>query len=164
MVTTLNGFRLGTSVDGALTGRGADIIVIDDPIAALAARYQKAREHVRLWYFNTLLSRLDDKRNGAIVLVMQRLHEDDLAGVLLRGSDEWTVLSLPAIAERDEHSIGNGQFHCRRAGDVLHPEREPRNALELLRAETVRRLCGPVSAAACAPRWRYDQVRLGPPL
>jgi hypothetical protein len=42
------------------------------------------------WYFNTLLSRLDDKQNGAIVLVMQRLHEDDLAGVLLRGSDEWT--------------------------------------------------------------------------
>ena len=111
VVTTLNGFRLGTSVDGALTGRGADIIVIDDPIAALAALSQKAREHVRLWYFNTLLSRLDDKQNGAIVLVMQRLHEDDLAGVLLRGSDEWTVLSLPAIAERDEQiPIGNGQF------------------------------------------------------
>ena len=54
------------------------------------------------WYFNTVLSRLDDKQNGAIVLVMQRLHEDDLAGVLLRGSDEWTVLSLPAIAEQDD--------------------------------------------------------------
>ena len=136
VVTTQNGFRLGTSVDGALTGRGADIIIIDDPIAALAASSPKAREHVRLWYFNTLLSRLDDKQNGAIVLVMQRLHEDDLAGVLLRGSDEWTVLSLPAIAERDEQiPIGNGQFYCRRAGDVLHPEREPRDVLESLRAQ-----------------------------
>jgi predicted phage terminase large subunit-like protein len=88
------------------------------------------------WYFNTLLSRLDDKQNGAIVLVMQRLHEDDLAGVLLRGSDAWTVVSLPAIAEQDEEiPIGNGQIHYRRAGDVLHPEREPREVLESLRAQ-----------------------------
>ena len=48
VVTTLNGFRLAISVDGALTGRGGDIIIIDDPIAALAALSQKAREHVRI--------------------------------------------------------------------------------------------------------------------
>jgi predicted phage terminase large subunit-like protein len=136
VVTTLNGFRLATSVDGALTGRGGDIIIIDDPIAALAALSQKSREHVRDWYFNTLLSRLDDKQNGAIVLVMQRLHEDDLAGVLLRGSDEWTLLRLPAIAEQDEQiPIGNGQFYFRHAGEVLHPERESKEVLESLRAE-----------------------------
>jgi len=136
VVTTLNGFRLAISVDGTLTGRGGDIIIIDDPIAAMAALSQKSREHVVNWYFNTLLSRLDDKQNGAIVLVMQRLHEDDLAGVLLRVSDEWTVLSLPAIAERDEEiPIGDQQFHYRRAGDVLHLEREPREVLELLRAQ-----------------------------
>src|SRR3954470_12304866 len=136
VVTTLTGFRLAISVDGALTGRGGDIIVIDDPIAALPALSQKPREHVVDWYLNTLLSRLDDKQNGAIVLVMQRLHEDDLAGVLLRGSDEWTVLSLPAIAEQDERiPIGNGRFHHRHAGDVLHPEREPREVLEALRAQ-----------------------------
>jgi predicted phage terminase large subunit-like protein len=136
LVTTRNGFRLAISVDGALTGRGGDIIIIDDPIAALAALSQKSREHVVDWYSNTLLSRLDDKQNGAIVLVMQRLHEDDLAGVLLRGSDEWTVLSLPAIAEQDEQiPIGDGQVHVRHAGDVLHPEREPREILESLRAQ-----------------------------
>ena len=56
VVTTRNGFRLAMSVDGALTGRGGDIIVIDDPIAALAALSQKSREHVQHWYFNTLLS------------------------------------------------------------------------------------------------------------
>jgi predicted phage terminase large subunit-like protein len=136
VVTTLNGFRLAISVDGTLTGRGGDIIIIDDPIAALAAMSQKAREHVVDWYFNTLLSRLDDKQNGAIVLVMQRLHEDDLAGVLLRGSDLWTVLNLPAISEQDEEiPIGNGQVHFRRAGDVLHPEREPKEVLDSLRAQ-----------------------------
>jgi predicted phage terminase large subunit-like protein len=136
VVTTLNGFRLAISIDGALTGRGGDIIAIDDPIAALAALSQKSREHVANWFFNTALSRLDDKQSGAIVLVMQRLHEDDLAGVLLRSSDEWTVLSLPAIAEQDEQiPIDNGQVHLRRAGDVLHPEREPREVLESLRAQ-----------------------------
>ena len=166
VVTTQNGFRLGISVDGALTGRGADVIVIDDPIAALAALSQKAREHVRIWYFNTLLSRLDDKQNGAIVLVMQRLHEDDLAGVLLRGSDEWTVLSLPAIAERDEQiPIGNGQFYCRRAGDVLHPEREPRDVLESLRAQLgAETFAAQYQQQPVAPGGAHDQARLGPPL
>ena len=136
VVTTQNGFRLGISVDGALTGRGGDIIIIDDPIAALAARSQKSREHVANWFFSTLLSRLDDKHNGAIVLVMQRLHEDDLAGILLRGSEEWTLLSLPAIAEQVEQiPIGNGQVHVRRVGDALHPERDSRKALEALRAQ-----------------------------
>jgi predicted phage terminase large subunit-like protein len=136
VVTTRNRFRLAMSVDGALTGRGGDIIIIDEPIAALAARSQKSREHVVDFYSNTLLSRLDDKQNGAIVLVMQRLHEDDLAGILRRGSDEWTVLSLPAIAEQDERiPIGNGRFHFHHAGDVPHPEREPREVLERLRAQ-----------------------------
>ena len=153
VVTTQNGFRLANSVDGALTGRGGDIIIIDDPIAALAALSQKSREHVRDWYFNTLLSRLDDKQNGAIVLVMQRLHEDDLAGVLLRGSDEWTVLSLPAIAEQDERiPIGNRRFHYRHAGDVLHAERESRDVLESLRK---------LSAETFAPQYQQQPVDPG---
>jgi predicted phage terminase large subunit-like protein len=153
VITTQNGFRLANSVDGALTGRGGDIIIIDDPIAALAALSPKSREHVRDWYFNTLLSRLDDKQDGAIVLVMQRLHEDDLAGVLLRGSEEWKVLSLPAIAEQAEQiPIGNGQVHVRHVGDVLHPAREPRDVLESLRAQL-----GPETFAA-----QYQQQPMPP--
>jgi len=169
VVTTLNGFRLAISVDGALTGRGGDIIIIDDPIAALAAVSQKSREHVANWYCNTLLSRLDDKQNGAIVLVMQRLHEDDLVGVQLRGSDAWTVLSLPAIAQQDEEiPIGNGQVHFRRAGDVLHPEREPREVLESLRAQLGPEIYSaqyqqrpvPPGGATIKRAWlrRYDQL------
>jgi hypothetical protein len=73
VVTTLNGFRLAISVDGTVTGRGGDIIIIDDPIAALAALSQKPREHVVDWYFNALLTRLNDKQNDAIVLVMQAM-------------------------------------------------------------------------------------------
>jgi predicted phage terminase large subunit-like protein len=169
VVTTRNGFRLAISVDGALTGRGGDILVIDDPIAAMAALSQKSREHVASWFFNTALSRLDDKQNGAIVLVMQRLHEDDLAGVLLRSSDEWTVLSLPAIAEQDEEiPIGNGRVHVRHAGDVLHPERESRQDLESLRTQLPPEIYAaqyqqrpvPPGGAMIKRAWvrRYDQL------
>ena len=89
---------------------------------------------------------------------MQRLHEDDLAGVLLRGSDEWTVLSLPAIAEHDEEiPIGNGHVHFRRAGDVLHPAREPREVLESLRAQLGPEIySAQYHAAAGAPWRRHD--------
>ena len=102
VATTRNGYRLATSIDGTLTGRGGDIIIIDDPLKPTDALSDSKREWVNKWFFNTLVSRLDDKQTGAIVVVMQRLHMDDLAGTLLRSSDEWTLLNLPAIAEQEE--------------------------------------------------------------
>ena len=87
------------------------------------------------WYRETLVTRLDDKRNDCIILVMQRLHVDDLAGQLLEGED-WVHLDLPAIAIRDEGiPIGDGVVHRRKAGDLLHPEREPMEVLDRLRRE-----------------------------
>jgi predicted phage terminase large subunit-like protein len=89
-----------------------------------------ARESTNQWYANTLLSRLDDKVNDAIVVVMQRLHVDDLVGRLLEQGG-WTHLDLPAIAEA-EHRIALGPWrsHLRRPGDLLHPEREPQAVLD----------------------------------
>jgi predicted phage terminase large subunit-like protein len=128
--TTRRGGRLSTSVGGTLTGRGGDIIVIDDPIKPDEAMSELARNSVIEWFSNTLLSRLNDKQRGAIVLVMQRLHENDLAGHLLE-TGGWEHLSLPAIAEVDEEiPLGEGKWHRRRTGDVLHPEREPLAKLE----------------------------------
>jgi predicted phage terminase large subunit-like protein len=136
VVTTRNGYRLTTSVDGTLTGRGGDLIIVDDPLKPIDALSDSKRERVNQWFFNTLLSRLDDKQNGAIVVVMQRLHLNDLTGTLLSGSEEWTHLNLPAIAEQDEQiAIGEGKFHQREAGDLLHPEREPMSVLDSLRAQ-----------------------------
>lgn len=135
--TTRRGYRLSTSIEGTLTGRGGDIIIIDDPIKPNDALSDSKRERVNNAFFNTILSRLDDKRTGAIVVVMQRLHEDDLVGRLLRDAPgEWTVLSLPAIAEEEESvEIGDNKFHVRRPGDVLHAEREPRPILESYKAQ-----------------------------
>jgi predicted phage terminase large subunit-like protein len=137
VVTTRHGFRLASSVDGAITGRGGDIVIIDDPLKPIDAISDSKREKVNDWFSNTVLSRLDDKKTGAIIIVMQRLHVDDLTGMLLRRSpDDWTVLKLPAIAEQEESiQFGENAFHVRRAGDLLHAEREPQAVLDSLRAQ-----------------------------
>jgi hypothetical protein len=131
--TTLGGNRLSTSVGGTLTGLGGNLIIVDDPLKPQDAYSELARDSVKQWYSNTLLSRLDDKNNDAIVVIMQRLHTDDLVGHLLE-QEGWTQLNLPAIAE-SEHDVplGPGHFHVRRPGDLLHPEREPRTVLDELK-------------------------------
>jgi predicted phage terminase large subunit-like protein len=134
-VTTKGGGRFAVPVGGSFTGRGADVIIIDDPMKADDAQSEKARRAVNDWYATTLLSRLDDKQSGAIILVMQRLHEDDPAGKLLR-EDGWRHLDLPAIAEDDQEiPIGPDVVHRRHKGEVLHPEREPLALLEEIRRE-----------------------------
>jgi hypothetical protein len=84
IATTRGGFRLATSIDGSLTGRGGHIMIIDDPLKPSDASSDPKREHVNAWFKNTLYSRLDDKQKGAIIIVMQRLHDDDLCGFLLK--------------------------------------------------------------------------------
>jgi hypothetical protein len=78
----------------------------------------------------------NDQKTGAIIVVMQRLHVDDLTGSLLENlSDEWTVLSLPAIAEQEQIiRIGEGkdEYHVRRVGVA---EREPPSVIDALRAQ-----------------------------
>jgi predicted phage terminase large subunit-like protein len=135
-VTTQQGFRLSTSVGGVLTGRGADYLIIDDPLKPDEAISETQRKAVNDWYDHTLYSRLNDKKNGRIIIVMQRLHEDDLVGHLL-GMEPWKVIRLPAIAEEDEiHVIetpyGTRRFE-RRTGEALHVEREPLEILAKIR-------------------------------
>jgi len=133
---TARGFRLATSVGGTLTGRGGEIIVIDDPLKPDDAPSEIRRTNANQWFTNTLLSRLDDKRTGAIVIVMQRVHIDELTGFVLSASDEWEVLNLPAIAEADEDiPISATKVHCRKAGEALSPAREPIAVLENLRLQ-----------------------------
>src|SRR4029077_11522757 len=73
--TTAQGSRVATSVGGVLTGRGADIIVIDDLLKPEEALSQTQRQAANEWYDLTLYSRLNGKLSGAIVLIMHRLHE-----------------------------------------------------------------------------------------
>jgi predicted phage terminase large subunit-like protein len=134
--TTAQGRRVATSIGGVLTGRGADLIVIDDPLKPEEALSDRLRQNANEWYDHTLYSRLNDKKAGAIVLVMHRLHEDDLVGhVLAQGA--WEVVRFSAIAETDETysvetPIGRRVF-LRQSGEALHPAREPRAMLDDIR-------------------------------
>ena len=133
--TAAHGGRLATSITGSLTGRGGDIIILDDGSKPNEASYEVTREAVNTWYRTTFASRLNDKQNGAIICVMQRLHQFDLPGMLLEAG-LWDHLALPAIATEDEIiPLTRGRRHVRRSGDVLHPERESRNTLENQRRE-----------------------------
>jgi len=134
--TTEKGSRLATSVGGVLTGRGADFIILDDPLKPDEALSEAQRNAGNTWYDHTLVSRLNDKKTGCIILIMQRLHEDDLVGHVLDGGI-WKLVRFPAIAEEEENHVIETPYGTRRfrrsAGEALHREREPREILNQLR-------------------------------
>jgi predicted phage terminase large subunit-like protein len=135
ILTSRGGHVYATSVGGTVTGIGADYIIADDLLKGGEASSEQIREEAFNFYQHSLLSRLDDKSNGRIVIVQQRLHEDDVAGRLLEAGG-YTHLNLPAIAEEDEDiPIGDDKMHQRRVGDVLFPQRESRETLDQLRQQ-----------------------------
>jgi len=141
--TDQGGFRYATSVGGTLTGRGADIIILDDPIKPADALNDRPRNAANEWLTTTLLSRLDDKERGILILVMQRLHVNDPTGFLEAGG-RFKKLSLPAIAPHDtEIPLRQGRRHRRLAGTALHDEREGLQTLQGLADQM-----GPLTFAA----------------
>ena len=133
--TSERGGRLATTVGGSLTGRGGSVIIIDDPIKAGDVDSEVQRKKNNEWFDHTLISRLDSPMDDVIVLVMQRVHVDDMAGRLIeRGGFE--VLNLAAIAPTDERiQIAEDKYHLRRSGEALHPERMSLEMLEERRLE-----------------------------
>lgn len=133
VTTTKRGFRRAASVGGALTGLGGDIFIIDDPQKPADALSETKRNSLNRWHSNTLVSRLDNKRTGAIIIVTQRTHLDDLSGYVQRSSKHWEILSIPAIADvAEDIVIGDGEddLYHREAGEALQPARE---TIEMLR-------------------------------
>ena len=134
-MTTRRGGRFATSVGGMLTGRGADFIILDDVMKADGAFSDTVRKSVIEWYTGTVVTRLNDKQKGVIINVAQRLHPDDLTGHFIEQGG-WKTLSLPAIApEAMDIVLLGGALHRRKEGDILHPEREPKETLDRLLAE-----------------------------
>jgi predicted phage terminase large subunit-like protein len=119
-MTEQGGEYFAIGVNGAVTGRRADLALIDDPIRSFAeAESGAARERLWNWYRTELLTRL--KPRGRIVLATTRWHQDDLAGRLAE-QEGWQVVRFPALAESDD-PLG------RAPGEALWPEWEPRDAL-----------------------------------
>ncbi|HET8721328.1 MAG TPA: phage terminase large subunit [Nitrospira sp.] len=152
IVTTKRGKRIATSIDGTLTGLGGNLIIIDDPLKLGDAMSEAVRTRVIEWYRSTLLSRGDDKSATRIVLVMQRVHQNDLAGYL-QEQGGFEVLNLPAIAQRSEtYELGEGRTYHRQKGELLHPEQEPAHVLAELKREM-----GPIAFSA-----QYQQSPIPP--
>jgi predicted phage terminase large subunit-like protein len=131
------GSRFSTSVRGVVTSRGADIIIVDDPMKADEALSETLRNSLKEWYDNTLRSRLNYQNEGAIILVMQRLHIDDLVAHV-QENEKWDVVSIPAIAMEDREIDIESPYGCRRIlnreGDLLQPALMSTSALDDLRA------------------------------
>lgn len=126
--TTQGGGYVAAGVGGGITGKGANILVIDDPVKNREdAESENNREATWDWYTSTAYTRLSP--GGGILVILTRWHDDDLAGKLLRhaeeGADQWEVIKYPAIAEEDEK--------YRKVGESLHPERYNVDALEQIR-------------------------------
>jgi len=128
--TTLRGRRYATSIGGTLTGRGGSLFIIDDPLKPGDADSEATRQRVIEWYRSTLVTRPDDKLAARIVVVMQRIHVDDLVGYLLENDAGFEVLNLPAVAQSTTtYDLGHGRTHVREKGDLLHPTHEPAEVL-----------------------------------
>ena len=168
--TTRQGYRYGTSLGGALTGRGGNFVIIDDPIKPADAMSEVKREAVKSWFDGTLYSRLDSKKDDVIIILMQRVHVDDLVGHVLEKDAGWVHLDLPAIADAPQDvPIGPGIVYRRQVGDVLHPEREPKEILDRIKADMGSAVFSaqyqqrPVQVEGNLVKWRWFQIYAGSP-
>ena len=111
-------------------------MIIDDPQKADEALFDADRRRVQAWYDHVLLSRLDSLSDSAIVIVMQRLCEDDLVAHVLKHGG-WDVLSLPIIAQRQERHLIDTPFgpryFTRKPGDFLDPFRDDEATIAAIR-------------------------------
>lgn len=139
------GYRLATAVGGALTGEGGDTLVVDDPHNVIEAPSDAVRNTTIEWFNESFRSRLNDPANGAILIIMQRIHEEDLSGHLFALSEKvgddiehWDRLVLPARFEVDHPYLSKttlGFVDPRtEEGELLWPERLPDKKLKSLEA------------------------------
>jgi hypothetical protein len=153
IATTKRGKRIATSVDGTLTGLGGNLIIIDDPLKLGDDMSEAVRARVIEWYRSTLLSRGDDKTTTRIVVVMQRVHQNDLVGYL-----QEQALSCRFTSER---SAGDALFHRKgpQCADATHRQGDSKKRrADEFRASSVESDCPRADIAES----RFDK-RLGLP-
>lgn len=170
--TTRQGYRLAASVGGMLTGEGGNILILDDPLNARQAQSRVAREAANNWVRQTFLSRLDDKRTGVVVVVMQRLHEEDVTGHLLaQAGHQWVQVRLPAVGDETQRWLVGGKEFVQLEGEPLQAEREGHGVLARAQAELGSQAFAaqymqqpvPQQGGMFRPQWfrRYRQLPLG---
>jgi predicted phage terminase large subunit-like protein len=133
--TTAKGYRLSTTVEGAVTGKGAHFTIVDDPLKAIDATSEPARNAVYDWMKGSLMSRFDNPAEGAMIVIHQRLHQDDPIG-RLQADGGWEYLEMPGeCVEQQVFDLGDGESWIFRPGDLLFPEMFGRAALDQQRID-----------------------------
>jgi len=148
-VTSQRGFRLAVSVGGSVTGDGGDFLIVDDPLHPIQAIGYKTRCIANRWFDYTFSTRLNDKNKGVIVLVMQRLHPDDLTGHLIKKGG-WEHVVIPAVSPTTTTYIFGSFSYERKEYELLHMDRENESAIERAKNDL-----GPIAYAA-----QYQQAPL----
>jgi hypothetical protein len=123
---TGEGEMIATSVGASATGRGGDILILDDAMNAEEARSKAAQDRLHQWFPSVFRSRLNDPARSAIIVIEQRTSENDMTGWLLANEPgQWTHVVVPTECERrTEYSYPvSGHIHVREPGDVLQPGR-----------------------------------------
>ena len=125
------GFREAAAA-GSITGARGDRVIIDDPLSVDDARSEAVRESVNEWFLEAVPTRLNNPDRSAIVVVMQRLHEDDVSGVILAKDLGYDHLMLPMEFEPQRRCMTSIGFSDPRTeeGELLFPERFPRSVVE----------------------------------
>lgn len=144
-----NGYRLATSVEGLATGERGDIDVADDPHNVMEAESERKRHSTLRWWDEAMTSRVNDPAKSAFVVIMQRVHQKDLAGHLI-SQGGWTTLTLPMEFEPDSRcytsvwpkdlrmagTAGNGPY-CwdprQQEGELYWPDRYLREDVDLMK-------------------------------
>ncbi|MDA0939042.1 MAG: phage terminase large subunit [Proteobacteria bacterium] len=132
--TMHHGCRIATSVGSSLIGEGADYIVIDDPITPEQSARKLSREKVVNWFKGTIAPRLNNKKLGKIVLVMQRLHQDDLSAEFIKNG-QWEHLKLPAISDEPRKFFLQGKKILDNKERYLHQDALGERELEEIKKE-----------------------------
>ena len=127
------GKRTATSIGGLGTGAGGSIIIVDDPHKADEINSVVARQGVLDWWNETMATRLDDPATGVQIVIMQRLHEGDLSGEILKDSG-WEHLCLPARFEPERKCVTSIGWSDPRTepGELLSPKRFNEDALAII--------------------------------
>lgn len=127
------GFRMATSVGGAGTGEGYDVLIVDDPMKALDSESTAALRKVSEWWSGTMSTRKNDPATAREILIMQRLNEKDLAGECI-AEEDWVHLNLPMEYEKSLFLSPLGWKDPReKEGELLWPERFPEKVVESLK-------------------------------
>lgn len=129
------GYRYCFGTGGSIAGQGGDWLLIDDPLEIGKANSKAEREHVNFVYDNAISQRGNDPKTTKQVLIMQRLHDEDLCGHVIASGDEWEQLVLPAEYEgvKRFHSSIGFEDPRKNEGELLWPERIGRKEIESLK-------------------------------